>query len=128
MAEHLEFTVDSGVQVYSCDPHSPWQRGSNENINGLLRQYLGKSHDLRKLSQADLDLVADEMNGRPPEDPWMENSGSDPGAGARNEPFTRLFKTTVACRPRAQGRGTPQYRPSPKPDVEDSPGGVTSIP
>ncbi len=65
MAEHVEFTVDSGVQVYFCDPHSPWQRGSNENTNGLLRQYLGKSQDLRQLSQADLDLIADEMNGRP---------------------------------------------------------------
>lgn len=65
MAEHAEFTVESGVQVYFCDPHSPRRRGSNENTNGLFRQYLGKAEDLRKITQPDLDLIADELNGRP---------------------------------------------------------------
>jgi IS30 family transposase len=65
MAEHLRFTVDSGVQVYFCDPRSPWQRGSNENTNGLLRQYLPKGADLRQLDQAALDAIAAELNGRP---------------------------------------------------------------
>ena len=65
MAEHLRFTIDSGVQVYFCDPRSPWQRGTNENTNGLLRQYLPRSGDLRQLDQAALDAIAAELNGRP---------------------------------------------------------------
>jgi IS30 family transposase len=62
---HTRFTVDTGVQVYFCDPRSPWQRGSNENTNGLLRQYLSRGADLRQLDQADLDAIAAELNGRP---------------------------------------------------------------
>jgi IS30 family transposase len=65
MAEHTQFTIDSGVQVYFCDPRSPWQRGTNENTNGLLRQYLSRGADLRQLDQAALDAIAAELNGRP---------------------------------------------------------------
>ena len=65
MAEHARFTVDSGVRVYFCDPHSPWQRGSNENTNGLLRQYFPKRGDLAGVTQEQLDAVAAQLNGRP---------------------------------------------------------------
>ncbi|MDI5941483.1 MULTISPECIES: IS30 family transposase [unclassified Micromonospora] len=66
MARHADFTLATDCPVYFCDPHSPWQRGSNENTNGLLRQYFPKGRtDFTKLSQADLDAVADELNTRP---------------------------------------------------------------
>jgi IS30 family transposase len=65
MAEHARFTKETGIDVYFCDPKSPWQRGSNENTNGLLRQYLPRTLDFRTLTQEDFDAIADELNGRP---------------------------------------------------------------
>lgn len=64
MARHKELTANTGIAVYFCDPHSPWQRGSNENINGLVRQYLPKGTDLSGYSQEQLDAIADEINNR----------------------------------------------------------------
>jgi len=64
-AQHRLFTIDTDVPVYFCDPHSPWQRGSNENTNGLLRQYFPKSTDLRVYTPNDLLAAAAQLNSRP---------------------------------------------------------------
>ena len=65
MTEHVRFSIDTGVEVYFCDPHSPWQRGSNENTNGLLRQYFPKGLDLSTVTEDQLRSAADGLNGRP---------------------------------------------------------------
>ncbi len=67
MSEHVRFSVDTGVEVFFCDPHSPWQRGSNENTNGLLRQYFPKGMDLSKVTEEQVRAAADGLNGRPRE-------------------------------------------------------------
>jgi IS30 family transposase len=64
MAQHKSFTM-ANVQVYFCDPQSPWQRGSNENTNGLLRQYLPKNADLSTFSQSELEVIALRLTQRP---------------------------------------------------------------
>lgn len=86
MADHARFTIDNNVEVYFCDPSSPWQRGTSENTNGLLRQYFPRGDDLARYSQTDLDRVADELNGRPRQTlKWMKPS----------EAFGQLIATTT---------------------------------
>lgn len=65
MALHKQLTINTGIAVYFCDPHSPWQRGSNESTNGLVRQYLPKGTDLSGYSYEQLDAIADEINNCP---------------------------------------------------------------
>ena len=65
MARHAELRIDADLDIYFCDPQSPWQRGTNENTNGLLRQYFPKGTDLSRHSRGDLDAVAAALNSRP---------------------------------------------------------------
>ena len=86
MGEHVQFTIDTGVQVYFCDPRSPWQRATSENSNGLLRQYFPRGMDLSGFDQARLDAIAVELNGRPRQTlSWMTPS----------EAFTRVRAMTA---------------------------------
>ena len=85
MAQHRQFSIDTGVDVYFCDPRSPWQRGSNENTNGLLRQYFPKFTSLTKYSAGDLQAAADSLNNRPRKTlDWA----------TPNEALTRFLATT----------------------------------
>jgi IS30 family transposase len=65
MAHHAQLRIATGLEVYFCDPQSPWQRGSNENTNGLLRQYFPRGTDLARHGRDDLAAVAAALNGRP---------------------------------------------------------------
>ena len=65
MAQHDQLRIETGLEIYFCDPRSPWQRGTNENTNGLLRQYFPKGTDMSRYDERELDVVAATLNGRP---------------------------------------------------------------
>ncbi len=98
LTDHKRFSITSGVPVYFCDPHSPWQRGSNENTNGLLRQYLPRNQSMSTHSQADLDQIADQLNRRPRKTlQW-------------NTPAEKMLEL-LDQRPTETGSGRPNHNP-----------------
>ncbi len=94
LAQHVQLKIDAGIEVYFCDPHSPWQRPSNENTNGLLRQYFPKGTDLSRWSDEELAAVAAVLNGRPrkvlgwstPAEVYQQELSSLPQAGVASTP------------------------------------------
>ena len=94
MAQHAQLRIDVDLDVYFCDPQLPWQRGTNENTNGLLRQYFPKGTDLSKHSREDLDAVAATLNSRPRKTlEWRTP------AGALDEHLRSLEQGSVATTP-----------------------------
>jgi IS30 family transposase len=91
LSAHARFTVDTGVPVFFADPHSPWQRGTNENTNGLLRQYFPKGTDLARWNAEEVNAVAHALNSRP-----RKTLGWKTPAGALDEHLRLLQQPTVA--------------------------------
>jgi IS30 family transposase len=91
MAQHPQLRVDTGLAIYFCDPHSPWQRGTNENTNGLLRQYFPKGTDLHRHRREHLDAVALALNTRP-----RKTLGWRTPAEALDEHLRAIHKGSVA--------------------------------
>jgi len=94
MAQHVQLRIDTGVEIYFCDPQSPWHRGTNENTNGLLRQYFPKGTDLSRYSVEDLEAVAYTLNSRP-----RETLSWKTPAEALDEHLQLIQQTGVATTP-----------------------------
>ena len=94
MAQHAQLRTEANLDIYFCDPQSPWQRGTNENTNGLLRQYFPKGTDLHRHSRNDLDAVAAALNSRP-----RKTLGYKTPAETLNEHPHSLTQSSVATTP-----------------------------
>ena len=94
MAQHAQLRIDTDLAIWFCDPHSPWQRGTNENTNGLLRQYFPKGTDLSRHSRSDLDAIGAALNSRP-----RKTLGYRTPAEALNEHLHSLQQGSVATTP-----------------------------
>jgi IS30 family transposase len=94
MAQHAQLRIETGLAIYFCDPRSPWQRGTNENTNGLLRQYFPRGADITRYRKRELDAVAAALNGRP----RKTLAGKTP-AGALGDLLSGAQLTGVATTP-----------------------------
>ena len=101
MAQHVQLRLDTGLQIYFCDPRSPWQRGTNENTNGLLRQYFPKGTDLARHSAEELQAVAAALNGRPRKTLGVADTRRGVGRAPRRRwlsPATKQHRVTTDSR------------------------------